>query len=396
MLEAKSHCSRYLMFFSLLFVGGCGNAANPQKQQTIPVIVEQLIPELMKKNDIPGMAVAVSYNDKDYFFEFGVQDKQSGAPVTQSTLFEVGSISKLFTATLASKSQLQGKLSFERPIEHYMSNLEGTSLGKVPVLHLATHTAGGFPLQLPNNVNTTNELENYYQTWQPKDAIGTQRAYANPSIGLLGMLTAKVNNTDFSTLLTNELLAPVGLTNTYLEVPPEALANYAWGNNKNGQRVRLNSSLLADEAYGIKTSNKDLLQFLKANFADSNSTALIDKAMLDTHASLFDTGMFHQALIWDKFQYPINPCTLKQGNSLEVIFNNVPVKQLNPATQGFKHYALSKTGSTNGFGAYVIVIPHKKLAIAMLANKYYPIGERVKAAYKMVNQVLGQNDDYCE
>ena len=59
------------------------------------------------------------------------------------------------------------------------------------MLNLGTYTAGGLPLQFPDNVTDPASMLAYYRQWQPEYAAGTHRRYSNPSIGLLGMLAAK-------------------------------------------------------------------------------------------------------------------------------------------------------------------------------------------------------------
>ncbi|RYE28648.1 MAG: response regulator [Sphingobacteriales bacterium] len=76
-------------------------------------------------------------------------------------MFEVGSISKLFTATLAAYAQANGQLSLTDPVEKYLPELQGSAFGKVLLMHLATHTAGGFPLQVPENVENEQQLMDY-------------------------------------------------------------------------------------------------------------------------------------------------------------------------------------------------------------------------------------------
>jgi beta-lactamase class C len=64
-------------------------------------IVDGAIRPLMSQHDIPGMAVALSVDGQAHGFNYGVSSKDSQAPVTESTIFEIGSISKMFTTTLA-------------------------------------------------------------------------------------------------------------------------------------------------------------------------------------------------------------------------------------------------------------------------------------------------------
>ncbi|WP_164663047.1 serine hydrolase, partial [Pseudomonas viridiflava] len=96
--------------------------------------------------------------------------------ITPDTLFELGSISKTFTATLATWAQANGQLSLTERIDTYVPQLRDTRLGKVPVFNLGTHTAGGFPLQFPDKVQTTGQMMAYFKAWQPDYLPGTYRS----------------------------------------------------------------------------------------------------------------------------------------------------------------------------------------------------------------------------
>lgn len=73
-----------------------------------------------------------------------------------------------------------------------------------------------------------------------------------------------------------------------------------------------------------------------------------------------------------------------QGNSAAVILNPTPVSRITPQQAPTPSAWIDKTGSTNGFGAYVAFIPQAHLGIVLLANKNFPIDERVRAAYRIL------------
>src|SRR5690606_12190056 len=71
----------------------------------ISAAVDRAVRPLMKEYNVPGMAVAVTVDGQRYFFNYGIASKESGTPVTKDTLFEIGSVSKTFTAALAVYAQ---------------------------------------------------------------------------------------------------------------------------------------------------------------------------------------------------------------------------------------------------------------------------------------------------
>ena len=105
----------------------------------------------------------------------------------------------------------------------------------------------------------------YLKAWKPIYPSGTQRSYANPSIGMLGMIAANSLHVPFVDALEKDLFPALGLSNSYLQVPADKVALYAQGYNKENQPVRLNPGVLANEAYGVKTSPRDLIHFAQLN-----------------------------------------------------------------------------------------------------------------------------------
>jgi hypothetical protein len=151
----------------------------------IEKIVTQVIQPMMPRHSIPGMAVGIVTGRHSHVYNFGVMSKANGKPVTSDTLFEVGSVSKTFTVTLASYAQAGGHLSLSDNASKHLPALRGNSFDNVSLLNLGTHTSGGLPLQVPDDVKDDDQLMQYFRDWKPTYAPGTFRTYANPSIGML-------------------------------------------------------------------------------------------------------------------------------------------------------------------------------------------------------------------
>ena len=112
--------------------------------------------------------------------------------MTPETLFEIGSVSKTFTATLAGYALAQDKMRLDDRASQHWPALQGSRFDGISLLDLATYTAGGLPLQFPDSVQKDQaQIRDYYRQWQPTYAPGSQRRYSNPSIGLFGYLAAQ-------------------------------------------------------------------------------------------------------------------------------------------------------------------------------------------------------------
>ncbi|HHF3040155.1 class C beta-lactamase [Vibrio diabolicus] len=350
-------------------------------------VVDECAKGLMNEYDIPGLAVAVTIDGKRYFYNYGFADESKGSLVTNDTIFELGSISKTFAATLTGYAQEKGKLNMDDKVKDYIPESENSVLGNTKLVHVATYTAGGLPLQFPSEVTNDAEMMQYYKTWKPEYEAGTKRKYSNPSIGLFGYIGALSMKSDYTEMMETVILPELGMTNTFVDVPKDKLNNYAFGYSSEGKPVRVNPGILDAQAYGIKSTSLDMLQYIEANMGQAQLNTDIENALERTHTKYFDTDTFAQAVGWEGYDYPVSLSQLLKGNSSDVILNAKSVQASESGTLG-RDVWYNKTGSTGGFGAYVAYVPSEKIGIVILANKNYPNAERVEAAYNIISSVV--------
>lgn len=358
---------------------------------TIRAIVDAAVGPVLADHDIPGMAVALTVDGKPYFFNYGVASREKNTPVSQATIFELGSISKLFTATLALYAQVSGKLSLADHPGKYMPQLAGSAVDRATLLNLGTYTAGGLPLQFPDEISDNGQMSGYFQQWKADAAPGAQRRYSNPSIGLLGHVTALALKRDFAEVMEAGLFPKLGLKNTYIQVPDSAMANYAWGYNRENKAIRVNPGVFAQEAYGVKSTAADMISFIQLNLDKRPLERQMQRAVEGTHVGFFEVGEMVQGLGWEQYPYPITLERLLAGNSVTMIMHPNPAKQFPSPRPPSAHTFFNKTGSTGGFGAYVAFVPARHIGIVMLANRNYPIPARVKAAHEILGQLVGHH-----
>ncbi|SAK82000.1 beta-lactamase [Caballeronia glebae] len=378
-----------LLAASIFSFGAMSGAAHASDVASIRATVDQTIKPLMALHGIHGMAVGVVVDGKPYVFDYGVASKATNQPVTRDTLFEVGSISKTLTATLASYAQVEGDLSLTDPVSKYLPSLDGTEFGKVTLLNLGTHTPGGLPLQVPDDIHDNDQLMQYFRTWRPAQPPGTIRTYANPGIGTLGLIAAKSMKQDFTPLMQTRLFPALGLKHSYIDVPASKQRDYAQGYTKDDTPIRMKGGVLSAEAFGVRSTAADMTRYLQINMNMVRIDPAVQRAVDATHTAYFQAGPLTQDLIWEQYPYPVALQPLLEGNAASMITNAMSVTRIDPPQAPRDDVWINKTGSTNGFGAYIAFVPKARVGIVMLANRNIPNEERVKAAYAIIASLAG-------
>lgn len=384
--------SRTLLAAATLFCSVGSLRADDPDRDRIARIVGDTIRPLMAENAIPGMAVGIVVRGRSYVVNAGVAVKEGARPVSDATLFELGSVSKTFTATLGAYAQASDRLSLSDSVSRHLPDLAGTAFDRISLLDLGTYTAGGLPLQFPDTVTTEDGMMAFYRGWRPNYAPGTHRLYANTSIGLFGRIAAASLGRPFDELLEGALFPTLGLKNTFVTVPEGRMDDYAYGYGKDDAPIRVSPGVLDAEAYGVKTTAADLLRFVQANIDPSALNDTLRHAIRTTQTGYYRVGGLVQGLGWEMYADPTNLDGLLAGNSTQVILEANSVTRLDPPLPPSPSMLVNKTGSTNGFGAYVAFVPAMGIGIVLLANKNYPIPSRVRAAHRILSALDLQPD----
>jgi beta-lactamase class C len=357
--------------------------AAPPNEAQLKQRVDTTIAALMKEQSIPGMAIGILADGKQHFFYYGNAAPDGGPTVSKDTLFELGSVSKTYTAAFAAHAQATKRLSLSDPASRHMPELAKSPIGSTTLDQLGTYIAGGLPLQVPEEVETPQQLISYFQNWKPSFPAGSMRLYSNPSIGLLGLLAAKSQQNDFAKLVSENMLPALGLADTFIHVPDNRMNDYAWG-VRDGRRIRVTPGALDAQAYGIKTTASDLLRFVQRHMGTDRLPPEWKAALANTRQPRYRVGPMMQCLGWDSYVYPTTLEDMLAGNSTDMALKPNAIKPLGPLP---KVMLFNKTGSTNGFGAYALFIPSRRIGIVMLANRYYPNPERIKAAWAILREL---------
>ena len=95
-------------------------------------------------------------------------------------------------------------------------------------------------------------------------------------------------------------------------------------------------------------------------------------------------------MIWERYSWPVDLQTMLAGNGVDFILSSQATENLKPGPIIEEKVILSKTGSTNGFGGYIAVVPSEKIGVVVLANRNYPNEARVKATGAVIETMLAE------
>lgn len=346
------------------------------------VVVRQTINELMQKNNIPGVAVELYVDGKPHAYYFGYANRDKKTPVTAKTIFELGSITKVMTSLLLAQAVDMAKVQFSDSITNSMNYLPN-EYEDITLLNLATHTSG-LPTNFPENVKTQSQLIKYLDTFKPTYSADEQWIYSNVGIGMLGEALETVTHASFNQMYINQIMKPLKMEPIALTVPVKYKANYAQGYDKNGQPVPEMSLGVFPSAYGIKASAGDMQKFLAASIGLPGTPESIFYPMRMTQSPFVRLTDKMQGLGWQIH-------TLASENIADLLhapdaMNLGPEKvediQEKPVFDG--DALIDKTGMTNGFRAYIAVIPNKKTGIVILTNESIADGSIVDAGREIL------------
>jgi D-alanyl-D-alanine-carboxypeptidase/D-alanyl-D-alanine-endopeptidase len=172
---------------------------------------------------------------------YGTTAKDGGQKVTADTVYDIGSVTKVFSALALADMAQHGEVALDDPVAKYLP--KGTALPhddarQITLADLATHTAG-LPLR-PDNL-APKDPDNKYAEYseadlygflahtKPQHPIGSTYDYSNPGFGLLGVALARRAGTDYDTLIESRILAPLGMSDTMRNAPPEMQKRMAQG-----------------------------------------------------------------------------------------------------------------------------------------------------------------------
>ena len=345
-------------------------------------ITEQL-PALLAEHKVPGAAIAVYANGEVFDFASGVLSHATGVEATADSVFQVGSITKTWTATLVMQLADEGLLDLDAAVVTYLPDFDladGAAARAMTVRQLLCHTAGFEGDIFTDTGNNDDCVAKYVATLRTDPQLfppGEMFSYNNAGYCVLGRIIEVLRDKPFDQALREHLFTPLGLTHAATDANSAILFRAAVGHLPNPDADGLP---VPAPMWSLVKSNgpagamlamrpRDLLAFARMHLGGgkaADGTQVLSeasvKAMREQQVTLPPLGLMgtHWGLGWELFDWP--------GGLV------------------FGH-----DGGTIGQSAFLRAVPGKNVAIALLTNGGNPIAVYFEV-YRHLLKVLADID----
>jgi CubicO group peptidase (beta-lactamase class C family) len=309
--------------------------------------VDSVARTYIQKANTVGLCIGVIDHGNIGTYSYGETVKGNGKIPNSDNFFELGSITKTFTAILLAWYVNEGKVKLRDPIRKYLpdSVAANPALASISLLELCNHTSGLD--RLPDNLipNATDPLNpykdyskellyEYLKTCTLKSQPGTQYAYSNLGVGLLGTILETVSQMPYEEMVTEIICKPLGMFSTVQFLSPTLLPRFAQVYNAGGVATQAwNFDVLAP-CGALRSTLNDMLLYAKANLHPGNDK--LGKAIELTHHITFAKDV-KIGMAWH----------IITVNGIDYIFHN---------------------GGTNGSSSFLAFNSAKNIAVIVLSN----------------------------
>lgn len=312
----------------------------------------------METYNIPGVVIGVASRGRLVYWKgYGMANVELRVPATDSTVFEIGSISKEFVSAAVMLLVEEGRLGLDEPIHNYLANLPSEWLG-VTVRQLLTHTSG-----IPD-YEEIQTYEAYRFRFTPEEIIrvahsrpmdfepGTGYYYSNTGYFLLSLMVERIEGLPLGQLLQARIFEPLEMTQTRMADPEDIIPHRAAGYYVDGTG---------------KLVNRDATQ---------TSSTLGAGGIVST---------VHDMVKWDEALYGTE---LLSADSKEVMWTPVTLPSGRNTNYGFGwrtgeyegRWTVGHNGMVAGFVASFLRVPEEEVAVIVFANRYRASSSRLRDA----------------
>lgn len=337
-----------------------------------PNALSERLQQLTDKFDVPGAVLAVLADDEVTTAAVGVLNRNTGVETTPDSVFQIGSITKVYTASLVQRLVERGELDLDVPVQTYLPEFrvaDDTASRTVTLRHLLTHSSGIDGDHFLDTGRGDDALEKYVASCAELDQqfeVGATMSYCNAGFGVVGRVLEKVTGKVWDQVLKDELLTPLGLEET-MTLPEDVLRFRAACGH-----VGEPGSLAVTPQWGIPRSSGPA-GLINASAADVLRFA---KVFLDGGRAADGTAWLSEASVSSMLQPQVEvPNKFTLGNHWGVgwiLFDH-------DGRSMFGH-----DGATLGQNAFLRIVPDRRVAVVLLTNG----GATGDLAHAILDEVL--------
>ena len=278
----------------------------PGAVPVIPLTVKTSIRQRVDYGYCAGISVGMVNDEGRTFFNYGQTSYESGTTPDENTLYEIGSITKVFTSALLADMTARGEVALSDGVETLLPR--GFSIPEwggeaITLRHLSTHTSGlptNPPFDEVDPVNpfagfTAGDLQDFLTSYALTRAPGTEWDYSNLGVGLLGHALALRLEMDYEAALRQRILGPLGLVDTAISLSEAQWLRRASGHSGVVARPPFDMASL-EGAGSLVSSASDLLTFLEYQLQLRPTD--LSPAIQETQKTWFTTPTFGMGLGW--------------------------------------------------------------------------------------------------
>ena len=356
--------------------------------------VRSLFEDCAGQNHIPGIAYGIVVDDTLVApGGIGSINLSTKLPVTDQSLFRIASMTKSFTALAILKLRDEGKLMLHHSASKYVPELTDLvylteDARPVTIFNLLTMTAG-FPEDNPwgdRYLDMTDEsfMSLLAQGISFSSVPSQQYEYSNLGYGILGNIITRVSGMPFQEFITEKILEPLGMQNTYWEyanVPENLLAlGYRWEDDQWKEEPMLHDGAFGAMG-GLITSIEDFSKYVSFHLSawpprNGSETGPVSRSSVREMQRLNNPRIFNDS---SRFENLTIPAIRGYGYGLAVMKDSEGIVEI------------GHNGGLPGFGSSYVFFPEHGIGIMAFGNRTY-CGGNVKQAIYDVAQILMDND----
>ena len=250
--------------------------------------LEAKVESLMQAYVVPGVAVGLLDPRGERIFGFGITNVEHPLPVDADTVFEIASITKTMTATVAALLAADGRLDLDAPVRRYLPDFrvaDADVSARVTVRDLFTHTAGWFGEYLPPAGHGADAIALGVAAMVGLDQVspvGTF-SYNNNSLTVAGRVIEVIEGKPYEHVVRERLFEPLGMTRSFFRAEDVLYLRLAAGHTvRGGQAVLVRSRFSEGSAGapvgGVRSTVRDLLRYARAHLGAGEASSLMPDA----------------------------------------------------------------------------------------------------------------------